>query len=108
MFIATLTYELHPSTESDAKKLLRAELVGRRWQDRCNGVPMPANTVWAKRTIGKDETTDTLQARCAHELYDAIASVARTGRAIALKSAWVHVSGSGTYGLVAVPRTTET
>src|SRR4051812_35012503 len=36
-FIATMSYELHNSTLPDARKLLRAELVGRRWQDRVRG-----------------------------------------------------------------------
>ena len=45
-FMVTMVYELHPQTEADAAKLLRAELVGRRWQDRYDGEKMPANTLW--------------------------------------------------------------
>jgi hypothetical protein len=100
MFIATMTYELHPATDADARKLLRAELVGRRWQDRYNGASMPANTVWIKRSAGKDETVDHLHAACARELHEAVAAVALRGLTIKLTRAWVHVSGSGTYGLV--------
>jgi hypothetical protein len=104
MFIATMSYELHASTDNDARKLLRAELVGRRWQDRFNGAPTPANTVWIKRPAGKDETTDHLHAACARELHDAVAAVAKRGLTIAVTRAWVHVSGAGTYGAIAVPR----
>jgi hypothetical protein len=102
MFIATMTYELHPSTHDDARKLLRAELVGRRWQDRFNGAPMPSNTVWMKRSAGKDETTDHLHAACARELHQAVAAVAERGLTIKVTRAWVHVSGSGSYGSIPV------
>jgi hypothetical protein len=104
MFIATMTYELSPSTESDARKLLRAELVGRRWNDRYDGAPMPSNTVWIKRTAGQGETTDHLHAACSRELVDAAAAVARRGLAIKVTRAWVHVSGAGTFGAVLIPR----
>jgi hypothetical protein len=99
-FIATLTYELHPATEPDARKLLRAELVGRRWQDRCQGALMPSGTVWIRRSAAETETTDDVHAACGRDLHAAVAAVARTGRPIALTHAWVQVSGAGTYGLV--------
>jgi hypothetical protein len=110
MFIATMSYELHPTTEPDARKLLRAELVGRRWKDRWEGFLMPANTVWIKRSAGPKESTDDLHAACSRELHAAVAAVAATGRKISLVRAWVHVSGSGTYGPVptdAQPATPE-
>ncbi len=99
-FFATLTYELHPSTEADAAKLLRAELVGRRWQDRWEGGRLPANTVWIRRSAGEDENVDHVQAACATDLHKAAAAVAATGRKIAVVRAWVHVSGGGTFGTV--------
>lgn len=99
-FTATMSYELHPGTESDAAKLLRAELVGRRWQDRWKGERMPANTVWIHRSAEPEHTTDDVHAACAQDLYKAVAAVAATGRKIALLRAWVQVSGAGTYGPV--------
>jgi hypothetical protein len=103
MFIATMSYDLHASTAPDARKLMRAELVGRRWKDRSNdGALMPAGTVWIKRSAGPGETVDDLHAACARDLRAAVAAVAATGRDITLVRAWVHVSGSGAYGPVAV------
>jgi hypothetical protein len=104
MFIATMTYELSSSTDNDARKLLRAELVGRRWNDRYDSAPMPSNTVWIRRQAGQGETTDHLHAACSRELVDAVAAVARRGLSITLVRAWVHVSGAGTFGAVLVPR----
>jgi hypothetical protein len=107
-FIATLSYELHPATEPDAAKLLRAELVGRRWQDRHEGLKMPANTVWIRRSAEPHQTTDDLHAACAQDLHKAVAAVVATGRKIALLRAWVQVAGAGTCGLVpASPPKTE-
>ncbi len=79
-FLATLAYELHPQTEPDAAKLLRAELVGRRWQDRKDGQKMPANCLWMPRTGEPHHTTDDLYAACADNLYKAVAAVAGMGR----------------------------
>jgi hypothetical protein len=101
-FFATMSYELHPSTEPDARKLLRAELVGRRWQDRYEGAPMPANTVWIQRSVEARYTVDDVHTGCARDLNAAVAAVAKTGRAIRLVRAWVQVSGAGTYGPVKV------
>jgi hypothetical protein len=101
-FYATMSYELDPTTEPEARKLLRAELVGRRWQDRVNGALMPANTVWIKRSAEDSETTTDVHAACARDLYAAARAVAATGRPIRVKRAWVHVSGGGTYGLVPI------
>ena len=54
-FVATLTYELDPSTAPDARKLLRAELCGRRWQDRHEG---RLNAVFADGHVAKVERAD--------------------------------------------------
>jgi hypothetical protein len=101
-FIATMVYELHDSTTVDARKLLRAQLVGRRWQDRFEGALMPSTVLWIRRSAENHETTDDLQTACARDLRDAVAAVAKTGRPIKLLRAWVQVSGAGTYGLVPV------
>ena len=58
-----------------AAKLLRAELVGRRWQDRQNGEKMPANCLWMARSAEPHHTTDDLHAACAEDLYRAVAAV---------------------------------
>jgi hypothetical protein len=109
MFYATMSYELHATTEPDARKLLRAELVGRRWQDRYEGALMPAGTVWIRRSAEAHQTVDDVHAACARDLHAAVARVAETGRAIRLIRAWVQVSGAGTYGLIKVelPSTKE-
>ena len=99
-FLATLAYELHPQTEPDAAKLLRAELVGRRWQDRLDGEKMPANCLWMPRTGEPHHTTDDLHAACVDDVYKAVAAVAGMGKKIALLRAWVQVTGSGTHGLI--------
>ena len=99
-FIATMSYELHSSTLPDARKLLRAELVGRRWQDRYQGLPMPAGAVWIRRSAADEHTTDDVHDACARDLHAAVAAVARTGRPIRLVRAFVQVSGAGSYGLV--------
>ena len=72
-FIATLTYELGPETAPDARKLLRAELVGRRWFDLFEGKRMPEGTLWARKTAEPGETVDTLRAASARELRAAVA-----------------------------------
>jgi hypothetical protein len=102
-FVATMTYELDPATSPDARKLLRAELVGRRWQDRWEGRLMPAGCVWIRRTTQPDETVDDLMKHCERELHAAAAAVEATGRPTRVKRAWVQVSGAGTWGLLAVP-----
>lgn len=98
-FIATMSYELHPATEPDAAKLLRAELVGRRWQDRHEGQRMPANTLWIRRSAEPGQTVDDLHAACAEDLHKAVAAVAGMGRKIAVIRAWIQVAGAGTHGL---------
>lgn len=98
-FYATMSYELAPSTPPDARKLLRAELVGRKWNDRVNALLMPSSTVWAERFAKDEETTGDVFNGCARDLRDAAAAVARTGRPIQVVRAWVHVSGGGTFAL---------
>jgi hypothetical protein len=100
MFFATLVYELDPLTPPDARKLLRAELVGRRWNERFDGHLMPAGALWIRRTAEAGETVDHLKAKCVRELYDAVQSVARTGRVIKLVRGWVQIAGAGTWGLI--------
>jgi len=96
-FLATLAYELHPQTEPDAAKLLRAELVGRRWQDRYEGERMPANALWMRRS---GATTDEVHAACAEDLHKAVAAVAAMGKRIVLLRAWLQVTGAGTWSLI--------
>ena len=103
-FIATMSYELTPITPPDARKLLRAELVGRRWQDRRDGALLPANTVWGKRSAAPEHTTDDVHEACARDLFAAVAAVTAMGREITLVRAWVQVSGAGTHGLVSIPK----
>ena len=104
LFVATMSYELHPDTPRESQKLLLAELAGRRWQDRSEGAKMPAGTVWARKQADPGHTTDDVHEACGRDLHDAVAAVARTGRAIALLRAWVQVSGAGTFGLVPAAR----
>jgi hypothetical protein len=101
-FIATLVYELHPDTPPESRKLLRAHLVGRRWQDRVQGQLMPANALWINRSAADHETVDDLHAACGRDLRAAAAAVAQMGRPIRVLRAWVQVAGAGTWGLVAV------
>lgn len=97
-FYATLVYDLDPETPPDARKLLRAELAGRRWQAKHRGRLTPANAMWMKRSAGPGETTDHLHRACCEELLSAVAAVASRGLPIRLRRAWVHVSGAGTFG----------
>ncbi len=101
-FVATLAYELHPQTEPDAAKLLRAEMVGRRWQDRYEGERMPANALWIRRTAEPNHTTDDVHAACAEDLRKAVTAVAAMGKRIGVVRAFVQVTGAGTFGLVPV------
>ncbi|AUX47659.1 hypothetical protein SOCE26_091810 [Sorangium cellulosum] len=98
-FIATMVYDLHPDTPLESRKLLRAHLVGRRWQDRHDGAPMPQSAVWIRRSAEDDQTTDDLHAACARDLREAAAAVAQAGRPIQVMRVWIQVSGAGTYGL---------
>jgi len=97
-FYASMSYDLDPETPPDARKLLRAELVGRLWRDKWEGRLTPSHTLWIKREAKRGETTDHIPRRCGEEVAEAIAAVASTGRKISLRRAWVHVSGAGTFG----------
>ncbi|MFO0549445.1 MAG: hypothetical protein U0271_13720 [Polyangiaceae bacterium] len=99
MFFATLVYECDPATSSDARKLLRAELVGRRWLDRWEGRLLPSNCLWIRRSAEPGETVDHLKVKCTDELKLAAEAVARTGMKIKVTRAWVQVTGAGTFGL---------
>jgi hypothetical protein len=106
-FVATLTYELDPSTTPEARKMVRAELCGRRWQDRWEGRLMPAGCLWIRRTTEPGETVDDLMRHCERDLNDAAAAVEATGRSAHVRRAWVQVSGAGTWGLLATPARSE-
>ena len=87
-FFATLVYELDATTDADTRKLLRAELVGRRWQDRSDGKLMPSNALWMRRSAGDDETTTDLgtDGRAAlGDLEVAVDSVRRRRRTFRLR-----------------------
>jgi hypothetical protein len=98
-FVVTLSYELGGETPPEAHKLLRAELCGRRWRDRCKDRPMPRGTLWMERTVDDDATTSTVHDVCASDLRTSAAAVARAGLPLRVVRAWLHVSGGGTYGL---------
>src|SRR4051812_16050695 len=100
-FYVTMSYELHPAIPAEARKLLRAELVGRKWQDRHKTALMPSGTVWILRPAGEEDTTDEVHAACVQELREAANAVIRTGRPIQISRVWLHVSGGGGIGLVA-------
>ena len=101
-FVASMSYDLGADTPPDARKLLRAELVGRRWRDRCRHDAMPHNTLWIERGAASDDTTDDVHTACATDLRDAIEAVRKTGRAETLVRCWIQVSGAGTFGTVSV------
>jgi hypothetical protein len=98
-FFATLVYELDPLTAPPLRKLLRAELAGRRWNDRFDGHLMPDCTFWIRREAGPDEDVNQLKDRCVRELYDSVQAVCAK-HPIKLIRAWVQISGAGTWGLV--------
>lgn len=99
-FIAMMSYELSKDTEADARKMLRAELVGRRWDDKCKGLPMPAGTVWMRRGAPPGYGVDRLYEDCDTELKEAVAAVQARGLRIALVRGFAFVSGAGTCGLL--------
>lgn len=100
--MATLTYEVDPSSAPEAVKLLRAELVGRRWHDRSHDERLPFGTLFIRRNATEHEIVDDVHAACAAELRDAVLAVRATGRALSVRRAWIHVSGGGMVGLVHV------
>lgn len=102
MFVSTLVYELHPTTEPKATKLFRAELVGRRYKEQWEGQPLPRTALWIRQTLEPEETVDDLRDRVGRDVRAAALAVRRAGLALEVTSAWVHVMGGGTYGLVGV------
>ena len=98
-FSATMSYELAPTTPPEARKLLRAELVGRKWNDRHKTALMPSSTLWIVRSVSDDETTDAVHAACVRDLREAVAAVVRKGLPIQVVRAWFHISGGGAWSL---------
>jgi hypothetical protein len=98
-FIATMSYELSADTSPDARKLLRAELVGRRWKDMVRDRRMPRQTLWIQRSAEDDQTTSDLHDLCADELRAAARAVRASGRSIRVLRAFIQVAGGGTHGL---------
>jgi hypothetical protein len=98
-FIASMSYDLVPETSPVARKLLRAELVGRRWKDRVRDRLMPASCLWIERSAGEDDTAADVHDRCAEDLRDAARAVAAAGLAIVVLRAFIQVAGGGSYGL---------
>lgn len=99
MFVAMVVYELDPSTPLDAQRLLRAELVGRRYNEACDGKRMPASCVWARRTAAPGETVDDVSARCLAELTAAARAVRKMGFKLRVSRAFIQVTGAGTFGV---------
>jgi hypothetical protein len=102
MFVTTLVYELHPQTDPKAAKLFRAELVGRRYKEQWEGQPLPRTALWIRHTLEAEETVDHLRERVGRDVRAATLAVRRVGLALEITSAWVHVMGGGTFGLVAL------
>ena len=98
-FYCTMSYEVHASVPPESRKLLLAELVGRRWQDRLKGDRLPAGTVFMNRNATAEQTTSDLFQACLVDLRAAAEAVARMGRPMKLGRAWVQVAGAGSYGL---------
>ncbi len=98
-FIATISYDVSPDASQQARRLLHAEMIGRRWQEECNERKMPANTLWSQRTVGAEANTRTVYRDCAEDLKKAVSAVRGTGREIAVRRVWIQVSGAGSFGV---------
>ena len=99
MFVATLVYETDDATSKEARKLLRAELVGRRYNDHFEGKRMPEGCLWIRRSAEPHETVDDLKRKCQEELRSAVAAVSARGLPVRVSRVWLQVSGAGTFGL---------
>lgn len=100
-FIATISYDVSPQASEQARKLLLAEMVGRRWLQECKGRKLPTNTLWCQRTVKAEATTRTVFHDCTEDLKKAVSAVRRSGREMAVRRVWVQVSGAGSYGVAA-------
>ncbi len=98
-FTASMSFELSADTPPQARQLLIAELVGRRWQERIGERRLPRYTLLLRRSLGDDETTDDLHRRCAVDLRNAARAVVAAGLPLRVRRAFIQVSGAGTYGL---------
>ncbi len=98
-FYCSMVYDVSRETPTDARKLLRAELVGRRWHDRVRDRLVPKSAVWIDRKVSDEQTTDDVHTLCAEDLREAALAVSATGRHIKVLRAWIQVAGGGTYGL---------
>lgn len=98
-FIASMTFELGPGTSEPARRLLVAELVGRRWFDRVRERRMPKNCLWTKKKIGPDQNTGHIHTACAEELEACAERVRARGHELSVRRAFIQVAGGGTYGL---------
>lgn len=100
-WLVTMSYELEPTAAPEVKKLLRAELAARRWQERSHDYALPRGCVWMRRPMrDADEIVDDVHAACGRELREAAEAVAARGLACRVERAWVHVSGGGMVGLL--------
>lgn len=102
-FIASMTFEVSPATAEPARRLLVAELVGRRWFDRVRDRRMPQNCLWTKKKIGPDQNTSHIHRACAEELETCAARVRDRGHTLEVRRAFIQVAGGGTYGLAPPP-----
>jgi hypothetical protein len=98
-FIASMSYDVSDDTPAAARKLLRAELVGRRWHDRVRDRLMPQSAVWMERVASEGETTSLVHDQCAEDLRRAAAAVEQRGLTCRVTRAFIQVSGGGSYGL---------
>lgn len=103
MFFVTLAYEVDPKTPVDAQRLLRAELVGRRYFEAHEGKKLPAHCLWAPRSREPGETVDHVSRRCEAELVAAVSAVRKMGFKIRVPRAFIQVTGAGTFGVFEPP-----
>lgn len=98
-FTASMSFELSADTSSQARQLLIAELVGRRWQERIGERRLPRSTLLLRRSLEDQQTTDDLHRLCAVDLRNAARAVVAAGLPLRVLRAFIQVAGAGTYGL---------
>ena len=98
-FTASMSFDLNADVTPQARKLLLAEMAGRRWQDTWQKRRLPRNTLRIRRSLEHDLNTDDLHRLCAEELRAAARAVQNMGMNLTVSRAYVVVSGSGTSGL---------